>query len=55
MLPDDEPNAEMLLRAVTMNETKQTQYWDKEYLKEHWTSIASSPDFFQKKLGILYH
>ena len=24
-------------------------------LKGHWTSITSSPNFFQKKLGFLYH
>ena len=25
------------------------------YLKGHWTSSTSSPNFFQKKLGFLYH
>ena len=35
--------------------TKINRPTQQQHLKGHWTSITSSPNFFQKKLRFLYH
>ena len=46
---------EVLEVSKNLDVKKSTGHDGFSILKGHWTSSTSSPNFFQKKLGFLYH